>query len=120
MNDLKTYEGGCHCGKVRFEAKVDLGGQIISCNCSFCSKTGALLAFVGADQLTIRTGADALGDYQFGKKRIHHQFCPACGIRPLSQGTAPDGRQMYAVNVRCLDGVALDALKVTQVDGKSL
>ncbi|PTL77076.1 GFA family protein [Vitiosangium sp. GDMCC 1.1324] len=121
MNELKTYEGQCHCGKVRFDVKVDLGGQIVSCNCSFCSRAGALMAFVGADQVTFRAGSDVvLTDYQFGKKHIHHEFCPGCGVRPFSRGTAPDGRAVYAINVRCLDGVDLDALKVTKVDGRSL
>jgi hypothetical protein len=34
-------------------------------------------------------------------------------------GTAPDGRKMAAINVRCLDGVDVFALKPRPVDGKS-
>ncbi len=32
----------------------------------------------------------------------------------------PDGTAMVAVNVRCLDDVDLDALKITQIDGRSM
>jgi hypothetical protein len=31
----------------------------------------------------------------------------------------PDGTKMAAVNVRCLEGVDLDAIKPRQVDGRS-
>ena len=29
------YEGGCHCGRVRFRVSGDLA-QTIDCNCSIC------------------------------------------------------------------------------------
>jgi hypothetical protein len=38
-----------------------------------------------------------------------------------ANGTRPgDGAKMVAVNVRCLDGVDLDALKPKKFDGRSL
>jgi len=119
MAETKTYTGGCHCGKVRFEVKTDLS-RVIACNCSICSRAGWLLAFAPAEQLTLRSGEDELSDYQFGRKRIHHLFCTGCGIRSFSRGTAPDGRETCAVNVRCLDGVDIEALTITPFDGKSL
>lgn len=119
MSDEKTYTGGCHCGRVRYEVRADLG-QVVSCNCSICSKTGALYAFVPAEQLTLLSGEDALADYQFHKKVLHHLFCTGCGIRSFGRGTAPDGTPMCSINVRCLDDVDLDALNVTRYDGKSV
>jgi hypothetical protein len=114
-----TYTGGCHCGKVRYEVKADLS-RVMACNCSICSKTGSLLVFAAADQFTLLSGGDALSDYQFGGKKIHHLFCPSCGIRSFARGTMPDGREVRAVNVRCLDGVDIDALTIAPFDGKSL
>jgi hypothetical protein len=32
----------------------------------------------------------------------------------------PDGTPMVGVNVRCLDGVDLDAVQITKFDGKRL
>ena len=119
MTDARTYTGGCHCGKVRFEVKTDLS-RVLQCNCSICSKAGWLLAFAPAEQFTLLSGAEALADYQFGRKRAHHPFCPECGVRSFSRGTAPDGREMCAVNVRCLDGVDVGALTIAPFDGKSL
>jgi hypothetical protein len=115
----KTHTGGCHCGKVRFEVRGDLS-KATACNCSMCSKTGTLLAFLPADRLTLLSGGDTLSDYQFGQKRIHHLFCPSCGIRSFARGTAPDGQEMVAVNVRCVDDVDLDALTIRHFDGKHL
>ena len=119
MADVQTYRGGCHCGNVRFEVQTDLAG-VISCNCSICSRTGGLLTFVDVDKLELLAGAGAQTDYQFNTKNVHHLFCSTCGVRSFAHGTAPDGKPMYCVNVRTLEGVDLDALQVTKFDGKSM
>ena len=119
MAETTTYTGGCHCGAVRFRATMKLDGAL-SCNCSICSKTGTLLAFLPATAFDLVSGADALADYQFGKKRLHHLFCRHCGIRSFGRGATPDGTAMVAVNVRCLDGVDVDAVQVQRFDGRSL
>ncbi|MDP6953456.1 MAG: GFA family protein, partial [Alphaproteobacteria bacterium] len=38
---MRTYHGSCHCGTVTFEVEADLS-KIIECNCSICTKKGAL------------------------------------------------------------------------------
>ena len=119
MPDAKTYAGGCHCGKVRYEATTDLG-RVISCNCSICSKKGLLLVFVKPDQFRITAGEGDLTEYRFNKKKIQHLFCPVCGIQSFARGSAPDGQPMYAVNVRCLDDVDVSSLILTPFDGKRI
>ena len=118
MADLTTYKGSCHCGNVRFEVQADLD-NVISCNCSLCARAGYLLAFVPDSQFKLLAGKDAQNDYQFNKKHIHHLFCKTCGVRSFGHGKAPDGSEMFAINVRTLDDVDLDSLKVQKVDGKS-
>jgi hypothetical protein len=115
-----TYNGGCHCGAVRYRVTTKPLETVMTCNCSICSKTGAMLTFVPAAQFELIAGADALADYQFGKKRIHHHFCPRCGVRSFARGAMPDGSPMVAVNARCLEGVDPTLLKVKTFDGKSL
>lgn len=115
----ENYTGSCHCGRVRYEVEVVLEGAI-SCNCSMCSRTGAVMVFVPAEQFRLRSGEDALSDYQFNKKVIHHLFCSTCGVRSFSRGTGPGGKPMCAVNVRCLEGVDVDALKIQRFDGRSV
>jgi hypothetical protein len=120
VTELQTRTGGCHCGKVRYEAQPDLTASVISCNCSICSRMGALLSFVPAERFKLLSGEDVLTDYQFAQHKIHHLFCSVCGIRSFARGTAPDGSAVFAVNVRCLDDVDLDALQVKHFDGKSV
>ncbi len=65
------------------------------------------------------SGESDLTDYQFNKHLIHHLFCSACGISSFTRGTGPDGSEMVAINVRCLDDVTLDSLSISHFDGKS-
>src|SRR6266568_2346176 len=88
MAETTTYTGGCHCGTVRYRATMKLEGAV-TCNCSICSKTGSMLAFVPAAQFELTAGADALTDYQWGKKKIHHLFCKRCGVRSFARGARP-------------------------------
>lgn len=118
MPEAKTYNGGCHCGRVRYEASSDLA-QVIDCNCSICMKRGAHWAFVKAPQFKLLKGEDALTDYQFGKKKLHHPFCQSCGVGSFSRGLAPNGDETVAINVSCLDGVDVATLKLTPFDGKN-
>lgn len=115
-----TYSGRCHCGAVRYTAEVDLTQPVVACNCSMCGRAGWLLSFIPAAHFTLEAGADSLTDYQFARRHIHHTFCKVCGVRPFSRGATPDGGELIAVNVRCLDGVDPTSLEVKPFDGKSL
>jgi hypothetical protein len=119
MAESKKYLGSCHCGSVRFEVQTDLQ-TVMQCNCSICSRAGYLLSFVPAEHFKLLSGEGAQKDYQFNKKRIHHLFCTTCGVRSFGHGKGPDGSEMFAINVRTLDGVDLDALQVKKVDGRAL
>jgi hypothetical protein len=65
-------------------------------------------------------GAAEPGDYQFGKKALHHRFCTGCGIESYAEGTAPDGTPTIGVNLRCLDGLDVDKLSPSLYDGRRL
>jgi hypothetical protein len=119
MPEAQTYQGSCHCGKVRFEVTTTLE-RVIACNCSICSRSGYLLNFVPAEQFKLLSGEEALTDYQFNRNVIHHQFCSTCGVRSFGRGIAPGGKSLNFVNVRCLEGVDVSGLTVTPFDGRSL
>jgi hypothetical protein len=118
MSQAKTHAGGCHCGAVRYRVDLDLTQPVIACNCSICGRSGTMLSFVPANTFELEKGEEALTDYQFGKKAIHHVFCKVCGVRSFARGQGPQG-PMVAVNTRCLDDVDLQALNVQHFDGKS-
>ena len=115
----RSYAGGCHCGKVRYEVETSLD-SVLACNCSICATRGTLLTFVPAAQFTLKKGEAELTDYQFNKHLIHHLFCATCGVASFARGTGPGGGEIIAVNVRCLDDVDPGALTITHFDGKSL
>ena len=119
MTESKAHNGGCHCGRVRYEVKTALE-TVISCNCSICQKTGMILTFVPAQDFTLVSGESELTDYQFNKKVIHHLFCSNCGVRSYGRGMGPGGREMVAINVRCLDNIDLASITPMPFDGKSL
>jgi hypothetical protein len=99
---IETREGGCHCGQVRFRAKVDL--DLLSwCSCSICTKKGILRLPVMPDDFELLKGKTALTVYIFETGVAQHTFCTHCGMHafyiPRSQ---PD---RLSVNARCLDDI---------------
>src|SRR5687767_8671039 len=113
---MEKYTGGCHCERVRYEVSVDIT-QSITCNCSICKKRGSILSFTTADQFRLLKGESETTEYVFNKKVIRHLFCKTCGILSYAKGSMPDGTQMIAINVRCLDNVDADSLQTVAVNG---
>jgi len=113
------YQGSCHCGQLRFEVEGELRSAL-ACNCSICQRKGSLLWFVPHGALTLLTPDDHASTYLFNKHLIRHRFCPTCGIHPYGEGTAPSGEAIAAINIRCIEGIDLQAVPVTHHDGRSM
>lgn len=112
----KTYEGSCHCGRVRFRVTADLTG-ITDCNCSICTKKGFLHLIVPPEQFELLSGAEALETYRFNTGTAKHQFCRHCGIHPFYVPRSDPDK--IDVNLRCLDGVDLAGIEVHRFDGRN-
>ncbi len=113
------YKGSCHCGKVAVEAEGEIKGAM-ACNCSICQRKGALMWFVPRDKLRLLTPENVAATYTFNKHVIKHRFCPVCGIHPYGEGMDPKGKAMAAINIRCLEGIDLQAIPVQHNDGRAL
>jgi hypothetical protein len=113
---FSVYEGGCHCGAVRFRVEVD-DHRALECNCSICRMKGFLHLIVARQRFTLLSGEDQLTTYTFNTGVARHTFCKTCGIHPFYiPRSHPDG---VDVNVRALDGDALDRFTIEPYDGKN-
>jgi hypothetical protein len=75
---LEKREGGCHCGRVRFCAEVDLD-RLSLCSCTICTKQGILHLPVMPEVFELLRGKHALTVYTFGTAVAQHAFCSHCG-----------------------------------------
>jgi len=116
---VTRHRATCHCGNVAIEFEADIQGAL-SCNCSICSKGGALLTFVPRDAVKLEAAPDAMTTYTFNKHVIQHKFCKTCGIKVFGEGADPKGNRIAAINVRCVDGLEFDKLPLQHYDGRSL
>jgi hypothetical protein len=111
---LETYEGGCHCGRVRFRVQADLS-HVVECNCSVCTKKGILHLTVPPEQFDLLGGEESLEIYQFNTNTAKHIFCRHCGIHAF--GMPRSAPEKFTVNARCLDGIDVAALRPRSFDG---
>ena len=117
MNTKKGewYDGGCHCGAVRFKVRIPKHSAL-QCNCSICAKKGFINLIAQADDFVLLKGEEHLSSYRFNTLAAEHRFCKTCGIHPFSRPRShPDG---YDVNARCLDN-GFDFLAVQPFDGQN-
>ena len=120
----KTYLGSCHCGRVKFEADIDLAAGTAKCNCTFCTKARLWGVMIKPAAFRLKSGEKDLQDYQAsGQGPVHHLFCRHCGVRPFERGFVKEmGGDCVSVNVACLDNLDLDELAVapvTYMDGRN-
>ncbi len=114
---MPSYLGSCHCGKVRFkvEAVID---HVRVCDCSICSRRGALIHRVQEDALELLTLWEDLATYKFNTLQATDYFCSVCGILPFRRPRT--ALNIWGINVRCLEGVDLDVIPIKRVFGSRL
>jgi hypothetical protein len=113
---LQSFEGGCHCGRVRFRVTADLA-TVTECNCSICTKKGFLHLIVPPEQFELVRGADDLATYRFNTGVAQHTFCRHCGIHAFYVPRSDPDK--IDVNARCLDGVDPASLRPHPFDGRN-
>lgn len=113
------YEGGCHCGAVRFRVTVRAPSatRLLDCNCSICTKKGFLHLIVTREDFELLQGEGSLTEYRFNTGAARHLFCRTCGMHPFYVPRShPDG---VDVNARCLDAALAELpLPVEPFDGR--
>ena len=114
------YEGGCHCGAVKFAFDADEITDGLRCTCSICRRKGALMSsqVIPVDELKIDADPNDIGLYQFDSKIAKHYFCKKCGIYTHNETIRAPGN--CRVNLGCIEEIDLAALEVAVFDGKNL
>ena len=113
---MVKYQGGCHCGAVRFSVEVAEPAEIERCNCSICSMSGFLHLIVPQNDFAILQGEELLSTYTFNSGVARHYFCRNCGIKSFYvPRTNPDG---IDVNVNCLDRPP-EKMVIVEFDGRN-
>lgn len=115
--EMKHYQGSCHCGKVTFELAADLKSAV-RCNCSLCKRKGTPMVAAAAGSFKITGGEEFLTLYQFNTRVARHYFCKVCGIYTFHNPRSNPA--MTRVNAGCLAGVDPLALEPGLVDGAAL
>jgi len=114
---LVSHRGGCHCGRVRYEARAAPSIVASRCNCSICTMSGYLAMLTPAERFTLLAGASDIVTYTFNTGRARHTFCRHCGIKSFYHPRShPDG---VAVNVHCLEPETVESITVEEVDGRN-
>ncbi|HEU4619744.1 MAG TPA: GFA family protein [Gammaproteobacteria bacterium] len=122
----KTYHGSCHCGRVRFQADIDLSAGTGKCNCTYCTKVRNWNVILKPDALHDVQGEEHLTAYwdsrrpeTFGK----HMFCKHCGVRTFDRGHLEEiGGDYVSIALASLDDASIDELvggPVRFADGRS-
>lgn len=125
----------CHCGHTAIELP-HLPAQAKECNCSYCSRTGAVWGYFQPAELKILSNVDDRTYSASSNGNVHH-FCGNCGMQTF--GASPDWASLYnndgtpkngdptavpttfiyAVNLRLIDGFDFSSVDVEMVDGRN-
>lgn len=110
------HRASCHCGAVQLLLHLPDGlVQPHRCDCSICSRKGAVMASVDLSGLIVVKGEDYLSLYQFGTKEAKHYFCSKCGIYTHHQRRSNPNE--YGFNVGCLHSLEAELSEIPTYDG---
>ncbi len=123
MTKALILRGACHCGAQRFSAPAP--ETVTRCNCSICSKRGALAAYYAPEAVELSLTPDRLAAYRWGDRMMTYHHCTACGCGVFDEVPAwttdagEDRPARVILNARLFDDLDLAAVPVRHVDGRS-
>lgn len=112
---LDMIEASCHCGKVKIRIPNSTE-TVTSCNCSICTRYGALWAYFEPKSVTVSCNKDALGTYSWADKTIEFKHCKNCGCVTHYTPTKCGNKDKMAVNFRLVPAKILNSAKIRYFD----
>lgn len=114
---MTKYQGGCHCGAVRFEVELDLSRGGTMCNCTICTKIAQVGAIAKPAQFRLLQGEDQLTTYPnaIGARK----FCKTCGVHGFGFGHLDMlGGDFVSINLNALDDFDRGKIGIKYWDGR--
>jgi hypothetical protein len=104
MAESSAFQGSCHCGAIKatlFSTKPARELQVRSCQCSFCTRHGAMSVTDPAGKVTLEIARQDLQRYQFATNSGTTLLCATCGTY-AGMILEDDGKTWSVINVRGL------------------
>ncbi|OBT98943.1 hypothetical protein VE01_02456 [Pseudogymnoascus verrucosus] len=119
-DDLITYHGNCHCGKIRYalRSKDLYDMEVMQCNCSMCGKNSHRHIYPTRTALQVHDPEGAASKYNFLSKDSAQTFCSNCGTFVFVD-IEDQSVDLRPLNVRTIDDIDIYKLKYNMYDGRS-
>jgi len=107
--------GVCHCGSCGFTL-TERPEWLVVCNCTLCSRSGAIWGHVRIDSVSIREDRPARS-YVQGDRLIAHHSCNTCACTTHWEELHPDQSNRMGVNFRMCSPDILKRFRIRHRDG---
>jgi|SRR5215217_4333421 len=118
MNQTAKHHGSCLCGDVQFEVELDWS-KGSRCNCSLCTKLGAVGSIVKPAAFTLLSPEDKSSSFTRTPEIGRRFFCARCHTYCYGSGHLDVlGGDFVSVNLNCLDGFDVSQAELIHWDGR--
>lgn len=116
----RPYVGRCHCGKVEWQAELDLSHGGTRCNCSLCLRLGGTKLAIKPAAFRLLKGREHLSEYRaLADSPNYRAFCRHCGVYLYGGGHVEEiGGDFVSVNLNTVDEIEVADLPVGYWDGR--
>jgi hypothetical protein len=107
----KLFHGSCHCGKIKFQANIDLSKESGKCNCTFCRKTSFWSSKVGIEDFKLSEGEENKKIYTNSPEYGYYVFCDHCGTRLYGYSPKTEwSEEGYSIRIQTLDDISIEEM----------
>ena len=101
----KTYQGSCHCRRIKFQVEIDVSAGTSKCNCTNCWKKRLWTARAQPEDFRSISGETELSGYEADADIGPKGFCKHCGVVPYGwvEKSEWNPSTYVSINVAALD-----------------